>query len=49
MSGNQFSLFIVHLKRNEHLLENLSIWNGVERSESVVRARECFVTSSNLN
>ena len=32
MSGNQFWLFTVHLKLNEHLLENLSIWewNGME-------------------
>ena len=51
MSGNQFLLFIVHLKLNEHLLENLSVWewNGMECSESDVRASEWFATPSNLN
>ena len=36
MSGNQFLLFIVHLKLNEHLLENLSVWewNGKFRKRS---------------
>ena len=49
MSGNQFLLFIVHLKLNEHLLENLSVWewNGKFRKRSqdwmVFHIIVCFI------
>ena len=51
MSGNQFWLFTVHLKLNEHLLENLSIWewNGKECSERNLRTRWCFISLSVLS